>query len=205
VKVATEVIDVRRIRLSFLVDAEAFTGALLCELSPGVESMMDIQATFIMRREIKKDVETYTGFAGLSSLFFQGAFDTPTISSDQAHDADVLVITFSDGSVTEFPLINPATLFSMDFAPSSGQIITAVALEQRDRNPAHYATFASADYASRSSLAIEQINASIPLKVSLQIFPTSSEFFDNVVAHLTLLKDLQKGDIITLAYRLRAF
>lgn len=205
VQMATEVVDARRIRLSFLVDSGAFTGTLLCELVPGVESMMDVQATFIMRRDLSKGVEMHTGFAGMSSLFFQGAADTPAIASDQAHDADFLVLTLSDGSVTEFALRNPATPLSMDFVAPLGRTITSVVLEQRDRDPAHYATFASAAYASRSSLAIEQINASVPFKVTLQIFPASSEFFDNVVAHITILEDLKKGDVITLAYRLRAF
>ena len=205
VKVITEVIDASRTRLDFLVDSEAFTGALLCELVPEVESTMDVQGTFIMRRDLSQGMEMNTGFAGMSSLFFQGETETPGISNDEAHDADVLVVTFSDGTNTEFTLINPATVFSMDFNPPSGRTITSLSLEQRDRDPAHYSAFASADYASRSSLAIEQIQASVSLKVTLQIFPAGSEFFDNVVAHVTLLNDLKKGDVVTMSYRLRAF
>jgi glucan biosynthesis protein len=158
-----------------------------------------------MRRDLNQGMEMNTGFAGMSSLFFLGEAETPWISDDEAHDADILVVTFSDGANTEFDLISPATMFSMDFSAPPGLTITSFALEQRDRDPRHYSAFASADYASRSSLAIERIQASIPLKVTLQIFPTNNEFFDNVVAHITILEDLKKGDVITLSYRLRAF
>jgi len=199
------VVDANRTRLSFLVDSEAFTGALLCELVPGVESIMEVKATFNMRRDLSKSLEMNTGFAGMSSLFFQGEAETPEISDDEAHDADVLVVTFSDGSATEFTLINPATLFAMDFSAPPGRTITSFTLEQRDRDPTHYSAFESAGYASRSSLAIEQISASIPFKVTLQIDPAKGEFFDNVIAHITILEDLKKGDVITLNYRLRAF
>ena len=176
VKVITEVIDASRTRLGFLVDSEAFTGALLCELVPGVESPMDVQVTFIMRRDLNQGMEINTGFAGMSSLFFQGETETPGISNDEAHDADVLVVTFSDGTNTEFTLINPATVFSMDFNPPSERTITSFALEQRDRDPAHYSAFASADYASRSSLAIEQIQASVPLKSPSKSFQPEASF-----------------------------
>ncbi len=204
-RIATEMVDASRARLDFLVDSEAFTGDFRYVLIPGVESSLDVNATFKMRRDLSQAEEPDTGFAGMSSMFWRGASDTPEDSTDQAHDADTLVVTFSDGSRIEEPLRNPATPIAKDFVAPPGTTITSFALEQRDRDPAHYAKYAIAGYASRSSLAIEQINASIPFKVTLQIDPAKGEFFDNVIAHLTILEDLKKGEVITLNYRLRAF
>lgn len=204
-RIATEMVDAAQARLDFLVDSEAFTGDLRNVLIPGVESRMEVNATFKMRRDLNRAEEPDTGFAGMSSLFWRGASDTPNDSTDQAHDADTLVVTFSDGSRIEEPLRNPSTATAKDFVAPTGTTITGFALEQRDRDPTHYAEHNSADYASRSSLAIEQINASIPLKLTLQIFPAQDEFADNVVAHLTLLEDLKKDEVVTLSYRLRAF
>lgn len=204
-RIATERVDATQARLDFLVDSEAFTGDLRNVLIPGVESRMEVNATFKMRRDLRQAEEPDTGFAGMSSLFWRGASDTPEDLTDQAHDADTLVVTFSDGSRIVEPLTNPALPFFKDFVAPPGTTLTSFALEQRDRDPAHYAKYASADYASRSSLAIEQINASIPLKLTLQIFPAQDEFADNVVAHLTLLEDLKKDEVITVSYRLRAF
>ena len=204
-RIATEMVDASRARLDFLVDSEAFTGDLRYVLAPGIESSMDANTTFKMRRDLSRGEEPDTGFAGMSSMFWRGASDTPEDSTDQAHDADTLVVTFADGSRIVEPLRNPATPIARDFVAPPGTIITSFALEQRDRDPAHYATYAIADYASRSSLAIEQINASIPLKVTLYIFPANGEFADNVVVHLTILEDLKKDEAITLNYRLRAF
>jgi hypothetical protein len=204
-RIATEMVDATQARLDFLVDAEAFTGDLRNVLIPGVESNMDINATFKMRRDLNRAEEPNTGFAGMSSLFWRGASDTRDDSTDQAHDADTLVVTFSDGSRIVEPLRNPATPIAKDFVAPPGTTITSFALEQRDRDPAHYANYRNAEYASRSSLAIEGINASIPLKLTLQIFPAQDEFGDNVVTHLTLLENLKKDEVVTLNYRLRAF
>ena len=204
-RIATEMVDATQARLDFLVDSEAFTGDLRNILTPGVESSLDVGATFKMRRDLNRAEEPDTGFAGMSSMFWRGASDTPEDSTDQAHDADTLVVTFSDGSSIVESLTNPATPTVKELVSPPGTTITAFALEQRERDPAHYDKYRSAEYASRSSLAIEQINASIPFKVTLRIDPATGEFFDNVIAHITLLEDLKKGDVINLTYRLRAF
>ena len=206
VKATVKVLDNARIRLGFLIDSEAYTGALIGELTPGAASTIDVTATFFMRRDLNAATEGSTGFVGFSSLFFRGEADTPGDPTDEAHDADTLRVEFSDGSAVERALFNPTgpTPSVLDFPAPHGSSTTAFALDQRDRDASHYTTFASANYATRSSLRIKGINSSIPMSVRLHIFPTNSEFFDNVAVHLIVGKSLSKGERISVRYQLNA-
>lgn len=207
VKVATKMKDEDNGELSFLVNSEAFTGALKATLTPGVESSMDVRATFFMRRDLLFSTEKNSGFVGMSSLFWKGEADTPSNNNDEAHDADMLIIGYSDGSKTEYPLYSH---FSGEpivetFSPPTGKKISSFALEQRDMAQSHYSDYASAGYESRVSFSIEDIEISIPFQVTLHIFPTTSEYHDNIVAHLTIAENLNKGQEINVSYRARAY
>ncbi len=207
VKTATKISDEDKSDLSFLIDSEAFTGVLTSTLTPGVESSMDVRGTFIMRRNLSFSDEPHSGFVGMSSLFWKGEADTPSIQNDEAHDADILIIGYSDGSKTEYPLYSH---FSGDpiivsFSPHQGKKITSFTLEQRDREQSHYSAYASAVYETRVSLSIERIESSIPFQVTLHIFPTTSEYHDNIVAHLALVENLNKGQEINISYWAKAY
>jgi len=207
VKVATKMKDEDKGDFSFLIDSEAFTGAIKSSLTPGIDSSMDVRAAFFMRRDLIYSTEPNSGFVGLSSLFWKGEADTPSNDADEAHDADTLIIGYSDSSTTEYPLYSH---FSGDpivvtFSPPTEKKITFFALEQRDRAQSHYSEYASAGYETRVSLSIENIESSIPFRITLHIFPTTSEYHDNIVAHLTIIENLTKGQEINISYRSRVY
>lgn len=206
-KISSEMKDTHNGNFSFLVDSEAFTGALQATLTPGVESSMEVKAAFFMRRDLSFSTEPNSGFVGMSSLFWKGETDTPSNINDEAHDADILIIGYSDGLNIEYPLYSH---FSGDpimvtFSPPTGKTITSFALEQSDREKSHYSEYVSAGYEKRVSLSIENILSSIPFRITLHIFPTTSEYHDNIVAHLTVTENLYKNQEVNLSYRARVY
>jgi len=205
--IATKMKDEDNVDFSFLIDSEAFTGVMKSTLTPGIESSMDVKAAFFMRRDLLYSTEPNSGFVGMSSLFWKGEADTPSNDNDEAHDADTLIIGYSDDSTTEYPLYSH---FSGDpivvtFSPPTGEKITSFALEQRDREQSHYSEYASAGYETRVSFSISNIEISIPFRITLHIFPTTSEYHDNIVAHLTIIENLIKGQEINMTYRSRVY
>ena len=204
-KVATEEKDQDRAILHFLVDGEAYTGAIEAELVPGTSTTMTVKAVFIMRRSLDPATEPNTGFAGMSSMFWKGEGDTPLNSHDEAHDADYLVVGYSDGTSQDSRLISENEEKTTRFVPPAGGRVTSFALEQRDRDSSHYSDYATARYETRSSLAVTDIVSSIPLRLTLHQFPTNSEYQDNIVAHLTIAGNLRKGQEINISYQITAY
>ena len=199
-----------------LVEAEGFTGAMSFDLAPGPESTMDVASTWFAR--VGLDAETGLG-PGFSSMFWKDERDTTGDSNDEAHDTDWLVVGYdldSDGvvdDVVERQINNPAgagvvvsSLFGAD--PGEGQPIYWAA-ENRDRDASHYTAYASAEYATRASYAIEITATDVPFFVRLHEQQTDSEFFDNLVIETTLGQAISAASLITdgidINYRATAF
>ncbi len=207
--------DAATSNLKALIDAEGFTGAADIDLTPGEESVMAVRAAFYPRRPILVADEPYTGFVAYSSMFWKDEDDTPEDSTDEAHDVDLVVVgydTDGDGGVDlirEHPVENPAAVVVTDFGADQPGEQIYVALENRDRDPAHYATYSSADYHLRSSYSIEMRSSDVPWSVILHETPTSSEFFDNVALHLAMAEDLapaaSSAEAIAVEYLTRAY
>ena len=207
--------DITTSNLLGVIDSEGFTGAVNINLTPGEESIMNVTAEFFPRRNILISEEPYTGFVAYSSMFWKDEDDTPGDMTDEAHDADILVVGYDTNGdnridiIKEHKIDNPEETVITDFSLLQEGDQLYFALENRDRDESHYSTYASAAYHLRSSYSIELISSSIPVSLILHETPTSSEYNDNIAMHLASKADLSEAgsvnDSITIEYISKAY
>ncbi|MDP8233921.1 MAG: glucan biosynthesis protein [Candidatus Saelkia tenebricola] len=189
-----------------LVNADDYSGVLDINLTPGAETEMHVKAQYFPKRDISIADEPHTGFVGFSSMFFKGPEDTPDNSYDQAHDSDVIVVNYSDGSSSTQALLNPDQATMFDFFDATKEV-TGFSLQQTERDPNAYSPRGDF-FHTRCSYDVEVVQSNIPLTTRLFIFPTTGITVDNVAAFLASLADLSKAetidDAIEIEYILRA-
>jgi Periplasmic glucan biosynthesis protein, MdoG/Domain of unknown function (DUF4214)/Putative Ig domain len=201
-----------------LVDSEAFTGALSVNVTPGPQTVLAVDATWFPRRLIERAREPETGFITFASMFFRDERDTPTVSTDEAHDSDTVTEGFDNNGdgvpdrLVERGLNNPGgagSLVLTDLTSAPFGRIVFFSLENRDRNAAHYSTFADADYAARGSYGVRIWYTSTPLGLHLHEQHTDSEVNDNIVLNAVIQNDLPAArslaDGVHLVYDVTAF
>ena len=195
--------DTETANLLALVDSEGFTGAVSMDLVPGPETEIRVDAIWFPRRDIFVASEPETGVLGYSSQFWKDERDTSDDDTDEAHDVDTLVVvldTTGDGradKIVERGINNPdevGQILVTDFSPPPGGRVHAFALENRDRNPQHYSTYAEAAYSSRASYGVEWVASDIPLGLHLYEQYTDREHNDNVVFLATIQQDLHQAE-----------
>ena len=206
------ILDTSRSVLLGKVEAKGFTAALEYTLIPGFTTDVKVRATFFPR--IQLDSEEL-GIVGYSSMFWKGQDSTITISNDEAHDSDWLVVGFDqndDGivdQIVEHEIINPdeatqLVVTNFDGMASGQQIYFA--LENRDREESNYTEYADAEYHLRSSYSIQILKSNTPLTLKLYENHTTSEFEDNIAMEV-VVKDMSLSplDTIDVEYITRAY
>jgi hypothetical protein len=206
------ILDQQRANILALVDSGAATAALSIELIPGPSTVMTVDAMWYPRALILADNPDFALIA-YSSLFWKDERDTPDESDDEAHDLDHLVIGFdtnSDGVIDEFidrQLNNPQMPNQIDVTRFEDLILgkpLLMALENRDRDPAHYSRYATAEYARRASYEVQIVHSDVPLAVRLFEAATGGEALDNIVVAAVIKQNLLQPQRVEDGYRVQA-
>ena len=96
-----------------LIESDLFCGALDLKLTPGEESVVDVDSFWYTRRDFKWQEEPNTGFVSYSSMFFHGVAPAADGHHDEhtdaAHDSDTLIVTYKDNTSIVTPIKVPTS------------------------------------------------------------------------------------------------
>lgn len=158
-----------------LLEGESVAGAYRFTITPGVETVMDIEAEITLRRPVQQ-----LGLAPFSSMFWFGenTHPRPYDFRPEVHDSDGLLMELSSGNLHYRPLEHTKDrfrhcVFTLD-RPKSWSLV------QRDRGYASYQD-KEADYHDRPSARVEPVSGFESGKLHLIEMPTEDETNDNVI------------------------
>ncbi len=180
-----------------LLDGEAATGAFRFDLTPGQETIVDVDATLFPRRAGVK-----FGLAPLTSMFLTGENDHRVRDGFRAelHDSDGLLMLSGDDEWIWRPLANPASERTTSFLDRG---VKGFGLMQRDRTFESYQDLELA-YESRPSYFVEPKGDWGSGRVELIELPSPDESNDNIVASWIPSVALEPLKPFSYAYRLTA-
>jgi glucans biosynthesis protein len=184
------------------MDSERVTGAYRFDVTPGEQTITDVQARIFMRpvttRGNDKPITTI-GLAPLTSMFFFGE-NQPRMGDfrPEVHDSDGLMIATGDGEWLWRPLQNPASALVTSFAMKS---LKGFGLMQRDRNFDHYED-TEARYELRPSAWVTPTSDWGSGRVELLQFATPDETHDNVAAYWVPDQMPVPGESVSLSYQI---
>jgi periplasmic glucans biosynthesis protein len=186
-----------RVTVYGLLDGEAATGAYRFDLSPGQESILDVEATLFPRRAGVK-----FGLAPLTSMYLTGENDHRIHDKFryELHDSDGLLINTGSGEWIWRPLNNPQRARISSFMDSN---IRGFGLLQRDRAFEAYQDLDLA-YEQRPSYYVEPRGNWGDGRVELIELPTNDETNDNIVASWAPASPPEPGKPFQFAYRVTA-
>jgi len=178
-----------------LMDSASLTGAYRFVVTPGADTVVDVQARLFLRKSVAT-----LGIAPLTSMFLSGE-NQPRASDfrPEVHDSDGLMVESGTGEWLWRPLSNPKGVFTTSFALSS---LKGFGLMQRDRLFGHYED-TEARYELRPSAWIEPLGDWGPGRVELVQLHTPDETNDNIVAYWVPQQLPAPGRPLELAYRMR--
>jgi glucans biosynthesis protein len=178
-----------------LLDSPSVTGAYTFHITPGRETVMDVEATLFARSELK-----HLGVAPLTSMYFFASPEAHRFDDyrPRVHDSDTLAIAQTDGWLLR-PLANPKLLQVSTFQTSATR---GFGLQQRADRYADYKDL-EARYELRPSIWVEPKEDSEEGQVELIEIPTEREFNDNIVAFWRPSQPLAAGRSQTYSYWLR--
>ena len=178
-----------------LLDSPSVAGAYSFAITPGAETVMEVQAKLFPRKEINK-----LGIAPLTSMFLFGE-NTKNRFDDhrpEVHDSDGLLVHNNNGEWLWRPLDNSKYLRISAFEDNNPK---GFGLMQRDTNPEHYQDF-EAMYEQRPSAWVEPISDWGKGWVELVEIPSVQEIHDNIVAYWVPKKKVVAGKEYYFQYRL---
>jgi glucans biosynthesis protein len=185
--------DATHLVIYALMDSRSLAGAYRFELTPGVQTIIEVDARIIPRRQVAK-----LGIAPLTSMFFFGE-NTPRCFDDfrpEVHDSDGLLLHLDTGEWLWRPLDNPPRVNLSSFATRNPR---GFGLLQRDRDFANHQ-----DVETRSEL--RPSTWIVPRgdwedgHIELIEIPTASERDDNIVSFWVPDRPLQPGQPIAFSY-----
>jgi glucans biosynthesis protein len=189
--------DSNKLTIYALLDSSVVTGALQFDCHAKDESVIEVTATLIPRRD---DVKI--GYAPLTSMFFIGENDH-RYNEDyrpELHDSDGLLIHTGAGEWIWRPLRNPKLAVTSSFFDHDVQ---GYGLLQRDRKFDHYQDIALA-YQLRPSYWVEPKTKFGEGHVELFEMPTTDETNDNIVASWVAKQPVTVGTPLTYSYSITA-
>ena len=180
-----------------LLEGESVAGAYQFTVTPGVETVMEIEAEITLRRPVQQ-----LGIAPFSSMFWFGesTHPRPYDFRPEVHDSDGVLMELESGNRHYRPLEHSKDqfrhcVFTLE-NPRSWSLV------QRDRNFASYED-PEARYHERPSVRVEPIEGFSHGKLHLIEMPTDDETEDNVILLWEPTKELEIGKAHTFRYRLR--
>ena len=166
-----------RITVYALLDGPRVTGAYSFVITPGIETLMDVDSTLFLRKEVDK-----LGIAPMTSMFFYGEdinIRPKDLFRPEIHDSDGLMIAMENGEWLWRPLSNPKGVWVNAFQADNP---IGFGLIQRDLNFDHYQDL-EARYDFRPSLWCARRGNWGKGWVELVQIPSDDEIYDNIVAY----------------------
>ncbi|MBR9884934.1 MAG: glucan biosynthesis protein G [Oceanospirillales bacterium] len=178
-----------------LLDSKSTTGAYRFTIRPGVNTVMDVQATLFPRVTLTK-----VGLAPGTSMYYFSLNGREQIDDfrPEVHDSDGLLMVNGRGERLWRPLANPASLQISAFVDTSP---IGFGLIQRNRNYVQYQDL-EAHYEKRPSLWVEPLGDWGRGAVVLTEIPTNAEIHDNIVAFWQPAEPIAAGSQYSYSYRL---
>jgi periplasmic glucans biosynthesis protein len=181
--------------ITALMDSKSLTGAYRFVVTPGQDTVVDVQSRLYLRKDIKT-----LGIAPLTSMFFSGENQPqPGDFRPEVHDSDGLMVQTGSGEWLWRPLSNPRHTLVTSFAMPS---LKGFGLMQRDRAYTSYEDD-EARYELRPSAWITPSGDWGPGRVELVQLNTVDETNDNIVAYWVPSRLPAVGQPLDLSYRLR--
>lgn len=179
-----------------LLDSPSTTGAYRFSITPGAETIMDVDLTLFPRAPLDN-----VGIATLTSMFLFDESERTRIDDyrDEVHKSDGLQLILASGEHVFRPLRNPTQLQISAF---TSQAPKAFGLVQRSRRLSDFHDLA-ASYEDRPSAWIEPTSEWGPGEVQLIEIPTDLETNDNIVAMWKPKEVIQPGKPWHTSYRIR--
>ncbi len=179
-----------------LLESQSATGAYRFAITPGAETVLEVEAQLFTRTSVKK-----MGIAPLTSMYlFNGlnrtGFDDYRLA---VHDSDGLQILTGNGEWLWRPLANPAKLQISYFGDRRPR---GFGLMQRSRSYEEFGD-AEAKYERRPSVWIEPQGDWGDGFVELVEIPTDREINDNIVAYWRPKSAVPPGGPRQVLYRMR--
>lgn len=189
--------DSKTLKAWALLDGDSVAGAYQFQITPGPETVMDIEAEITLRKPV-----TQLGLAPFSTMFWFGesTYPKPLDFRPEVHDSDGLLMELGSGNLHYRPLETTKgqfrhCVFTME-KPRSW------ALLQRDRSFASYQD-PEALYHNRPSVRVEPVEGFDYGKLHLIEMPTKDETDDNVILLWEPTPVLEVGKPYHFHYRLR--
>jgi glucans biosynthesis protein len=185
-----------QIRVYALLDSPSVSGAYEYDITPGVDTVMDVKSTLYIRQAIEK-----LGIAPLTSMFYYGENTKDVCQNDfrpEVHDSDGLLIESRSGEWIWRPLDNPSKLRINSFFVGTPK---SFALLQRDDHYDHYQDLETR-YEIRPSVWVSIDNDWGNGHVELIQIPAQNEYNDNINAFWIPEKALQPHDVLNFNYQL---
>lgn len=178
-----------------LLDSPSVAGAYRFAITPGDETVFDVDARLFPRRALSN-----AGIAPLTSMFEFDAHDRVGIDDFRpaVHDSDGLALFNAKGEQAWRPLVNPKQVEHSGFQDTAPK---GFGLMQRKRAFADYVD-AEARYERRPSCWVEPVGDWGAGEVHLVEIPTADEFHDNIVAFWRPAQPLAAGVESRWRYRL---
>ena len=179
-----------------LLQSPSTTGAYRFSVTPGNETMIDVDLTLYPRVALDN-----VGLAPLTSMFLFDESNRSRIDDfrDEVHDSDGLQILMTSGEQIWRPLANPTQLQISSFTADAPK---AFGLVQRSRKVSDYHDL-EARYEKRPSAWIEPTSDWGPGSVQLIEIPTDREINDNIVALWRPKNPIPAGKPWHASYRMR--
>ncbi|WP_201289103.1 glucan biosynthesis protein [Luteimonas cellulosilyticus] len=183
------------IRVDALLDSPSVAGAFRFSITPGRETVFDVDARLFPRVEIAAP-----GIAPLTSMFQFDAGDRVGIDDYRpaVHDSDGLAMLTGTGEQVWRALGNPAALQHSGFQDRASR---GFGLMQRKRTFAEFQD-AEAGYERRPGAWIEPLDDWGTGEVHLVEIPTADEYHDNIVAFWRPAAPLAAGTESRWRYRI---
>ena len=189
--------DSQTLRAWALLGGPGVSGAYQFTITPGEETVMDIEAEITLRRPIQQ-----LGLAPFSSMFWfgEGTHPRPYDFRPEVHDSDGVLMELESGNLHYRPLEHTPgqyrhCIFTLE-KPRSWSLV------QRDRLFSSYED-PEARYHDRPSVKVEPITGFDLGKLHLIELPTPDETEDNIVLLWEPQPALEVGKPFRFHYRLR--
>ncbi len=188
--------DAKTLKMCALLNGESVTGAYQFTITPGAETVVDIDAEITLRRPVQQ-----LGIAPFSSMFWfgEGTHPRPYDFRPEVHDSDGLLMELGSGNLHYRPLEHTKDqfrhcVFTLE-NPRSWSLV------QRDRSFISYQD-PEARYHDRPSVKVEPLEGFDLGKLHLIELPTGDETNDNVILAWEPQPMLEIGKPTRFHYRL---
>ncbi|RYD21824.1 MAG: hypothetical protein EOP88_10085 [Verrucomicrobiaceae bacterium] len=189
--------DSKSLKAWALLSGPSVSGAYQFTVTPGVETVMDIEAEITLRKPVQQ-----LGLAPFSSMFWFGesTHPKPYDFRPEVHDSDGLLMELGSGNLHYRPLETTKDrfrhcVFTME-QPRSWSLL------QRDRSFSSYQD-PEALYHNRPSVKVEPVEGFDQGKLHLIEMPTKDETDDNVILVWEPTPGPEIGKPFKFHYRLR--